>query len=289
MASAMVLSSCSQIQDRQDEPTAIPDLTIQLVKDRLPDAPNIKFTPFTPGKVWLAEAYSDSEVHDIFVSRSRILSHMRSHSHAPQDVTEVVKTLSIRNSLLARTRKGSTTGNSTTEEYQIDLILDGNRHLLTCSIQNNGTKRYQLTTHPRAYRQFTTTSFDDLPTEIQQLPVSRGDFKSATITEEGNRAVFQLSFTSAVLEVNDRLDILFSNLEAPPVAINPDDLPVAAREWLIHNPQPAELSGMVYEHFRFHNKTGFRLTFHSNHEKAYVFFDESGNFRYRYVTADLTV
>lgn len=274
------LTSCSSVQDQQVLPATTPEEVIRRVGERLPDASGVVFRPVIAGKIWLANAYASSTTHNIFVSRTQILVHLRNIGYlnsAP--IRQIVgeSTFGTGEITIARISEIVNAGET---EYQADFALKGQRYLLTCKEIEAGQTRYEMTLHPRAYNQFETKNYDDLPNEVKGL-VSPGDFRNAVITEEGNGAVFQLELAGGILEIDDDMNVLFSSMGS--VQDMPgDQLLPSITEWLQANPVSSRLNGPVCQKFIFRETEGYRLIYSANNEKKYLFFDKFGENLYHY-------
>ncbi len=280
-------NACSRVEDQQlDFAKAPPEAIIQQVKTRVPDATQINFSPVVPGKIWLAHTYSASKIHQLAVSRSALLLHLSSYSKAPpQDIQNALGNLDFPAGIFDETKEVQDPGNPGYREFQSVYVIRNERFLLTSKAEP-GSGRLSVNIHPRAYSQFVSTDFDDLPSAIQKLPVSRNGFQSVTITEEGNGVIFQLQFRDGVLEVSDDLEILYSDL-GDTADIAHADLPGQISEWVGSNPPPAGLSDFSCRQFRFGNEQGYRVIFQNSMQKVHLFFDISGKLRYQYFTASI--
>ncbi len=284
----LCINACSRVEDQQlDFVKTPPESIIQQVKSRVPDATQINFSPVVPGKIWLARTYSASKIHQLAVSRSVLLLHLSTYSDAPpQDIQSVVRNLDFPAGIFDDTKEVQDPGNPGYREFQSVYVIRSERYLLTSKAEP-GSGSLSINIHPRAYSQFVSTDFDDLPSGIQKLPVNRDGFQSVTITEEGNGVIFQLQFRDGILEVSDDLEILYSDLGSNTADVVLNDLPGQMREWLAGNPPPAGLSDFSCRQFRFGDKEGYRVIFQNDSQKIHLFFDISGKLRYQYFTASI--
>ncbi len=280
-------NACSRVEDQQlDLVKTPPDAVIQLVKNRVPDATIIKVSPVVPGKVWLGVTYSASKVHHLAVSRKALLLHVSS-SALPQDIGNLIQGLDFPYGVFGETRQVQDPVNPEYREFQTVYVVKGERFLVTSKPDPVKVGYIDINMHPRAYSQFVSTDFDDLPSGIQQLPVSRSEFQSVTLTEEGNGVVFQLQFRDGILEVNDHLEVLYSDLGGDTTDVARADLPVQISEWIGSNPPPAALGDFSCRLFRFGGEKGYRVVFQNETQKLHLFFDISGKLRYQYFTASI--
>lgn len=291
LAALLGASACSRVEDQQlDFAKTPPEAIIQLVKSRVPDAMQINFSPVVPGKVWLGVTYGASKIHHLAVSRKTLLLHLSSYGSVPPgDIENLIRSLDFPFGVFGETRQVQDPGNPGYREFQTVYVVKGERFLLTSKQDPRKAGYVDINVHPRAYSQFISTDFDDLPSDILKLPVSRDSFQSVTVTEEGNGAVFQLQFKDGILEVSDKLVVLYSDLSNNTTDIARNDLPAQITEWIAGNPPPAALSGFSCRRFRFGDQEGYRLIFQNDTQKMHLFFDISGKLRYQYFTASAPV
>lgn len=284
-------SACSRVDDKQpDFAKTPPEAIIQQVKNRVPDATQISFSPVVAGKVWLARTYGTSKMHVLAVSRKVVLLHLSTYTDAPpEDIRKAIPDLYLPAGIFAETKEAQNPGNTGYREFQSVYVVKSERFLLTCRTDPADNRYINVNLHPRAYSQFVSTDFDDLPPGIQKLPASWNGFQRVTITEEGNGAVFQLQFKDGILEVSDMLEVLYSDLGNNTTDVARDELPGQITEWIAGNPPPAGLSGFSCRRFRFADQEGYRLIFQNDTQKMHLFFDISGKLRYQYFTASAPV
>ncbi len=282
-------NACSRVEDQQlDFVKTPPEAIIQLVKSRVPDAAQINFSPIVPGKVWLGVTYSASKIHHLAVSRKALLVHLSNYgSVPPEDIGNLIRGLDFPYGIFGETRQVQDPANPGYREFQTVYVVKGERFLVTSKPDQGKNGYIDINVHPRAYSQFVSTDFDDLPSGIQKLPVSRNGFQRVTITEEGNGVVFQLQFRDGILEVNDDLEILYSDLGDDMIDIARTDVPVRISEWIGSNPPAASLSNFSCRQFRFGGQEGYRVVFQNETQKLHLFFDISGKLRYQYFTASI--
>ncbi len=285
------INACSRIDDQQpDFAKTPPEAIIEQIKIRIPDATQINFSPVVPGKVWIGTTYGMSKIHQLSVSRKTLLQHLSAYGEAPPpDIERAVRSLDFPAGIFAGTKMAEDQAITGYKEYQSVYIVKNERYLLTSKAGSGNDGYIHINVHPRAYSQFVSTDFDDLPAGIRKLPVSWSGFRSVTMTEEGNGVVFQLEFGDGILEVNNDLEILYSDLGGNTTDIDRTGLPGPISEWIGSNPPPSGLNRFSCRLFRFGGQNGYRVIFQNETQKLHLFFDISGKLRYQYFTAAIRV
>jgi hypothetical protein len=253
------------------------------VGERVPGATQVTFKPLIPRKVWLANAYASSNMHTLIVSRTTLLEHYRDGaSLGSPAVQEILKTTSFGAGLIANVWVSELTLPKEST-HQAEFVLYGKRYLLVWKQGRGADNGLEIALYPRAYNHFETTFYDDLPDELKAM-LPKNDFIKAAISEEGNRLFYQIFSSKGSIEVDDTFRVFYSSVDSDRQTIRAEELPPAARDWMLENPTSTKLSTADYEKFSFQGVEGYRVTFSDGSENKYTYFDKFGKNLYHYYT-----